>query len=59
MSAPTPPVHPGRGTLTVYVGPTVNCVFDTAGNCLYFYDPLFSFPTMVVPETTEYVFCHV
>lgn len=46
-------------TLTVYVGPTVNCAFDTAGNCLYYYDPLFSFPTLIVPETTEYAFCHV
>lgn len=36
----------------------VNCTFDSVGNCIVLYDPLFPpFPNNVVPETTQLAFC--
>lgn len=57
---------PGYITLeAIQIPGFVNCTVDAVGNfivrvgdCLFFYDPLFSpIPSRVVPETVEFVNC--
>jgi hypothetical protein len=36
---------------------TINCYTDTAGYCVYFYDPVEVFPSGTVTETTNFAFC--
>lgn len=43
--------------LNFNVGGAVNCTFDSVSNCLFYYDPLFNFPTRIVPETAEFTTC--
>ena len=46
-------------SLVIYAGPAFDCTLNTVGWCLFTYDPLFYFPTNVVPATTNYALCHV
>lgn len=45
------------GEYLAYLGDWANMTLDRVGNCIYFYDPLFSFPNRVAPETIELANC--
>ncbi|HEU0132773.1 MAG TPA: hypothetical protein VFQ85_17475 [Mycobacteriales bacterium] len=62
LTANAPAAHAGEvgcasNFFNVPPGATVNCVTDTVGYCVFYYDPVEVFPSGTVGETTTFVFC--
>jgi hypothetical protein len=58
----TAPAHAGvvgcsANVLNVAPRDTVNCYSDTAGFCVFYYDPVEDFPRTTVSETTWFANC--